>query len=88
MKKFNVTITEIINGRIFLNAIVKIFVPNVFDARLYSRSLIIITCVRIKNAIPNHPVTVKARTKLQNPTPITYDNTENNNTLGILPIML
>ncbi len=44
--------------------------PRQREARLYSLSLIIITCVLKKYAMLIQPVTVRAKTKLQKPEPI------------------
>ncbi len=60
-----VTITEVMKGRMFLVAIRVIGVPRQRDARLYSLSLIMMTCVRMKYAIAIHPVMVSASTIVQ-----------------------
>ena len=61
-KKFDIFMTEVMKGRMFLVAIRVMGVPRQREARLYSRSRMIITCVRIKYAIPIQPVTVSAKT--------------------------
>ena len=59
--------TDVINGRMFFIAILSVLVPRHLDARLYSLSRMITTCVRIKYAIPSHPVMVSASTMVQKP---------------------
>ena len=54
-----VTMTEVMKGRMFLMAMRPMDVPKHREARLYSRSRIIMTWVRIKYATPSQPVTVK-----------------------------
>ena len=67
----SVTITEVMYGRMFREITLRAGVPRQRDARLYSLSRMISTCVRMKKAIPSQPVTVSAKMKLQNPAPIT-----------------
>ena len=42
-----VTMMEVMKGRMFFMAILKVDVPRHFDARLYSRSRMITTCIRM-----------------------------------------
>ena len=80
--------TDVINGRIFFIAMRKIEVPRHFDARLYSLSRMITTCVRIKYAMASHPVTVSANTMVQKLGEKISTRTEIRSTYGIFPMML
>ena len=61
--------TEVRKGRMFLVTIRLTGVPRHLEAREYSRSRMIKTWVRMKNATPNQPVIHMARTRLQKPAP-------------------
>ena len=50
--------TEMRYGRMFLTIIVHVLVPRHLDAMLYSRSRMIMTCVRMKYATKIHSVHV------------------------------
>ena len=67
----NVTMTDVRNGSMFLEMTRGMGVPRQRDAREYSLSRIIMTCVLKKNAIGSQPVTHSAKTNCQNPEPIT-----------------
>ena len=57
--------TLVMKGRMFFSAIFTVEVPRHREARLYSRSRMMITWVRIKAAILSQPMTVKANTMVQ-----------------------
>ena len=55
----------VMNGRMLRTAMRNTFVPRQRDARLYSRSRMMMTCVRMKYAMLIQPVTVRANTIVQ-----------------------
>ena len=63
------------NGRMLRIAILKVEVPRHFDAKLYSLSRMITTCVRKKKAMNSQPVMVSANTILQNDGPMIMTST-------------